>query len=119
MLKSVPELVANAKASVATLSAADAAKRITNENDTLLLDVRETEEHKAGSIEGAVNIPRGILEIKISGLAAQPDNPIIIHCAAGGRAVLAAKSLGEMGYNNVVAVTAGFEDLRRAIADLG
>ena len=118
MLKSVPELVAMAKASVDTLSAADAAKRIANENDILLLDVRETEEYKSGSIEGALNIPRGILEIKISGLATQAAHPIIIHCAAGGRAVLAAKALGEMGYKNVIAVTAGFEELRTAVADL-
>ena len=118
MLISVPELVAKAKASVDTLSAIDAAKRIVNEKETLLLDVREPEGHKAGSIEGAVNIPRGTLEMKISSVASQADHPIIIHCAAGGRAVLAAKALSEMGYKNIVAVTAGFEELRTAVADL-
>jgi rhodanese-related sulfurtransferase len=31
----------------------------------------------------------------------QPDTPIVLHCAAGGRAAMAGKLLLEMGYSKV------------------
>jgi rhodanese-related sulfurtransferase len=38
---------------------------------------------------------------------------ILTHCAAGGRASLAAARLHEMGYSNVHAVTAKFADIKK------
>jgi len=39
---------------------------------------------------------------------------ILIHCGGGGRASLAALTLQEMGYTNVHAITAKFEDIKNA-----
>ncbi len=116
MLLSVMDLVAKAKPHVKTATASEAAAMIAEDDNLLLIDVREAAEHNEGSIKEAVNIPRGILEMNIGVKTKDPERPIMVHCAVGGRAVLAAKSLSEMGYKDVTAVTAKFEDLAAAVS---
>ena len=93
---SVSELISRAKAAVRCISAEEAAQLIQTKSEVLLLDVREPKEHAEGSIPGSVNIPRGLLEMKIEGVCSGPDQPILVHCAGGGRAALAAQSLQDM-----------------------
>ena len=74
----------------------------------LILDVREADELKSdGRIEGALNVPRGLLEVKADpqspaphpDLVAQRDaGTVHVLCASGGRAALAAVTLTRMGY---------------------
>jgi len=78
--------------------------------------VREPSEHIDKSIPGAINIPRGLLEFKVTAHTTDANHPIMIHCAAGGRAVLAAKSLVDMGFTNVGAITAGCDAIADAIS---
>jgi hypothetical protein len=52
----------------------------------VLLDVRETEEVRTGSIEGAVTIPRGFLEFRAAEHLPQTDTDIVVYCASGARA---------------------------------
>ena len=111
----VSELISRAKAAVRCISAEEAAQRIRTESGALILDVREPEEHAQGSIPGSVNIPRGLLEIKIEGVCSGPDQPILVHCAGGGRAALAAQSLQDMGYTAVSSIDAQFSDLQAAV----
>ena len=77
----------------------------------LILDVREPEEHATGCLPGAVNIPRGVLEFKISNHASfqdQQDAKIIVYCQTGGRSALATEALLKLGYKNAVSITGGF-----------
>ena len=46
------------------------------------------------------------------GLCPEPDTLILTHCAGGGRASLVAARLQEMGYTNVYAITAKYEDIK-------
>ena len=109
MLKTLPELIAQAKANINTVTAEQALKSY-NEN-TLLIDVREPAEHQQKSIVDAINIPRGILEMQM--LKNSPDElkEVYLFCAVGGRAVLAAEQLSRLGYQNVFAITCSFEKL--------
>lgn len=116
MLLSVDHLVARAKESVKTFSADEAVRFMKEQGNVLFIDVREPSEHIEKSIPGVVNIPRGLLEFKVTAHAADADQPIMIHCAAGGRAVLAAKTLIDMGFTNVGAITAGCDDIIDAIS---
>ncbi len=116
MLLTIQDLVAKARPSVRTITAVEAARFLAANNRVLLIDVRETEEHEAGAIEGAINIPRGILEMNIMVKTEDPDRPIFVHCAIGGRAILAAKSLQDMGYADVSAITAKYDELALVIA---
>ncbi len=82
----------------------------------VLLDIRDSAELAAsGKAAGSLHIPRGSLEFKAD--PASPtyesalsfDRPIVLHCAAGGRAALAGKLLQDMGYTQVFNL-GGFKD---------
>ncbi len=80
-----------------------------NPQGALLLDVREADEFDAGHVPGAVNIPRGWLELRIWRLLGYPgkvdmDRKIYVQCASSNRAILAAKQLKDVGFTNVTAV---------------
>jgi len=92
------------------------AKQLLDECQTgIVIDVREPSEAEQACISGSINIPRGLLEMKIQSHCPEPSQLILIHCAAGGRASLAAARLHEMGYNNVYAVTAKFSDIKDSL----
>lgn len=108
-MKSAHDLVSEAKARIheTGLDAADEAIRAAD----VLLDVREADEFHAGHIPGAVNIPRGLLEFKLSASPelASRDLKIVLYCKTSGRAALAACTLHEMGYLNVQSISGGFD----------
>jgi len=111
--KTAAKLVAEAKASVPTCTCEEAAKRLAADPSLVLIDLREPAEHAQGQIERAAAVPRGVLEFQIEKLAPDRAQPVLLHCASGGRAALAVKSLAELGYSNVTAVVGAFEELAR------
>lgn len=112
MILTVPELVAKAKANIKCVSAADTVKQLTDES--VVIDVREPSEHAQKSIERAINIPRGVLEMQIAKTCNSENTAIYIHCASGGRACLAAEQLQRMGYSNVTAITCPADEVCNA-----
>ncbi|MCY1410485.1 Sulfurtransferase [compost metagenome] len=108
-MKSAHDLVAEAKARIheIDLDATDAAIR----DADVLLDVREADEFHAGHIPGAVNIPRGLLEFKLSNTPelTSRDLNIVLYCKTSGRAALAACALHDMGYLQVQSIAGGFD----------
>jgi molybdopterin/thiamine biosynthesis adenylyltransferase/rhodanese-related sulfurtransferase len=79
-----------------------------------LIDVREPDEHAQGMIPGTLHIPRGFLELRIERNVPDRETPVVIYCASGTRSVLAARSLGELGYTNVSSLAGGFTGWKRA-----
>jgi Rhodanese-like domain len=63
MATSLMEMLHEARKNVRELAVQEAAKNLAG-RDVLLVDVREASEFDRGHIPGAVNIPRGVLEIK-------------------------------------------------------
>jgi len=76
----------------------------------LVLDVREPAEFEAGHIPGAINVPRGLLEWNADKLGVQDDAEVVVQCAAGGRSLLAARVLQEMGFTHVSSMKGGFTE---------
>jgi molybdopterin/thiamine biosynthesis adenylyltransferase/rhodanese-related sulfurtransferase len=72
-----------------------------------LIDVREADEYEAGRITGAKFIPRGFLESRIEAAVGR-DEKVVLYCAGGNRSALAAKSLQELGYTNVLSMGGGY-----------
>ena len=81
-----------------------------------IIDVREESEvYSQGIIKHAIHIPRGLIEFKLS--PDSPDNPvkidkdtnILVYCAGGFRSALAAKTLSDMGFQNVFNI-GGFQE---------
>lgn len=108
-MKSAHDLVTEAKARIHEIDL-DSAEASIREAD-VLLDVREADEFHAGHIPGAVNIPRGLLEFKLSNtpeLSAR-NLKIVLYCKTSGRAALAACALHDMGYLHVESIEGGFD----------
>ena len=114
-IKSSQTLVSEALSKVKTITA-DEALKLSNENKCTLIDIREKGElDKTGRIENSNHIPRGMLEFWLD-----PEGPyfksgkldmtkeMILFCAGGLRSALAAKSLKEMGFENVSHIDGGF-----------
>ena len=119
------QIVNDAEAATPALSPEDGAK-LANKPDVLLVDVREQGElDKSGTVQGSVHVPRSHLEFK-----ADPASPmhergldagkcLVLFCASGKRAALAAKTLKDMGYSCVKHVTGGgFDALKKAGAPI-
>ena len=75
---------------------------------TVVLDVREPDEYEQGAIPGSIHIARGNLESNIEGRVPGHDTSLVVFCAGGARSAFAAKTLGELGYTDVVSVQGGF-----------
>jgi sulfur-carrier protein adenylyltransferase/sulfurtransferase len=73
-----------------------------------LVDVREKDEVRAGYIPGAVHVPRGFLEMQAEQKLPSKSAEIIVYCAGGTRSAFAAKTLSELGYENVTSANPGF-----------
>jgi len=112
MLKPMPELIMEVSKNVRRLDSANAYKEA-RQNNGVLIDVREPQEAMNDGVPQSVNIPRGIVEMKVPELVPDADAPIYIHCAAGGRACLAAEQLQRIGYKKVTAITCVPETIRR------
>ncbi|MGH9294300.1 MAG: molybdopterin-synthase adenylyltransferase MoeB [Acidimicrobiales bacterium] len=72
------------------------------------LDVREADEYAQGAIPGALHVPRGYVELQIEGRLPDKSRPVVVYCAGGTRSALAAKAMGELGYEDVVSMAGGF-----------
>ena len=114
-IKSANDLVNEALLEIRTISA-DEALALFNEDKCNIIDIREKGElDKTGRVENSNHIPRGMLEFWLD-----PDGPyfksgkldmskeMVLFCAGGLRSALAAKSLKEMGFENVSHIDGGF-----------
>jgi molybdopterin/thiamine biosynthesis adenylyltransferase/rhodanese-related sulfurtransferase len=99
------ELLSEAKSAITEVDTAAAETRL---GDATFLDVREPDEYTQGTIPGAVHIPRGQLETNVEGRIPDHDAPLVVYCAGGTRSAFAARTLGELGYRNVVSMAGGF-----------
>jgi rhodanese-related sulfurtransferase len=109
-MKTAHDLVAAAKADISEIPVSEAEAAIASAD--LLIDVREADEYHTGHIPGAINIPRGLLEFKLSNDPSMEDRGlnIVIYCKTSGRAALSAKAMKEMGYLHVQSITGGIDN---------
>ncbi len=101
------DLLAETKAQIREVDTAGA-EELRARPDVVLLDVREPDEHEQGTIPGSVYIPRGHLESQIENRLPDHDTALVVYCAGGTRSAFAAKTLGELGYTDVVSMAGGF-----------
>lgn len=104
-LKTLKELVAEAKANVGHISPDE----LTEAGDSvILIDVRDEQDYDEEHLPNAVSLPRGYLELDIDEVAPDEDSHIVTYCGGGTRATLSAQTLKNMGYANVSVLTGGF-----------
>jgi molybdopterin/thiamine biosynthesis adenylyltransferase/rhodanese-related sulfurtransferase len=89
------------------------ARELVEEGEAAVVDVRERDEWEEGHLPRAVLIPRGNLESRIEGAVPDKSHPVLLYCASGNRSAFAAKTLEELGYENVLSLAGGFTDWKR------
>jgi rhodanese-related sulfurtransferase len=110
MLKTLPELIAEIRHSIKTISAKDAYEFAQKEK-CVFIDVREPQEVDKSPVKHSINMPRGILEMNIGNANVDENSQIFLHCASGGRASLSAEQLTRLGYKNVWAIVCPHNDV--------
>jgi len=108
------ELLAQIKADVDEVDVPRLADRLSGETKPALVDVRERDEWDEGHIPGAVHVPRGNLESRIEQAVPDRTTPVVLYCASGNRSAFAARTLRELGYEDVASLAGGFTEWKRS-----
>jgi rhodanese-related sulfurtransferase len=83
------------------------AVKIMNNDDTIIVDVREDKEIKAGIIQGAQHITLGQLNDRIGYLGTNKEVPVLVYCRTGTRSSSACNTIVKAGFENVSNLTGG------------
>ncbi len=121
----VSELVERANAQVDVLQPGEALERQAG-GKAILVDIRDIRElERGGRVKDAVHAPRGMLEFWFDpsskyyrDVFGDGDKTYVLFCAAGWRSALAAKTLDDMGFENIAHVDGGFAALKEAGASI-
>ncbi|MDB5914632.1 MAG: Rhodanese-like protein, partial [Ramlibacter sp.] len=68
----------------------------------VLLDGRTPQEHRKMTIPGAIPLPNGELALRWPSVVADPDVPVVVHCAGRTRSIVGAQTLRDLGLPNPV-----------------
>lgn len=86
-----------------------------------VLDVREPAEYISGTLDGAFNVPRGVLEAasdhqypgKNQNMQDR-DKKWLLLCATSGRSAMAASVMQQMGFTNIKNINGGMAAWKQA-----
>ena len=114
-MKTFVELLEVANSEIKQISCTELKQELGDEN-LVVVDVRSKEIIQSdGSIEGSINIPRGMLEFHADQREENPfrrseldpNKKIVLYCGAGGQSALSSKSLQDMGFTKIYNLTGG------------
>lgn len=123
MTRTVGQMVAEATAAVSAVKAQDVQRRMQEDPNTLVIDVRDSAQALVASIPGTINIGYGDLLFAADNEVPEEwrdprlqdrSRPIITHCVLGPLGAIAAKSLQDMGFTNVSYMEGGIEAWKSA-----
>ena len=120
-ITSSTELVNKALKEIKTITIDEAYSRMI-EGKSNIIDIRDIRElQNEGKVEGAVHIPRGMLEFWLDPESAyfkegklDLNKEMVLFCAGGLRSALAAKTLKDMGFEKVSHIDGGFGALKNS-----
>lgn len=75
----------------------------------VLIDVRESDEHRLGLPKDALAVPRSELELNTTRHIASLDTRVLLICGSGRRSQLAAETLLQSGYQQLFNVVGGYQ----------
>lgn len=85
------------------------------DEESILIDVRSTQEHLAGTILHAINIP--VDELRSNLNLIPKDKTIYVFCEVGQRGYLAQRILNQNGNNNVLNLSGGYSTWKNCNAE--
>lgn len=91
------------------ISCADLHARNAADDDFLLLDCRETDEHELVHIDGATLIPMSELMQRVRELEPHRERDIVVYCHHGMRSQQVAMWLRQQGYDRAQSLSGGID----------
>ena len=83
------------------------AVKLMNNDDTIIVDVREDKEIKGGIIKNAQHITLGQLSDRMGHLGTNKQVPILVYCKSGNRSTSACNTIVKAGFENVSSLAGG------------
>ncbi len=108
------KLVEQAKRAIKECTIAEVKNKLDRQGLFHLIDVREDHEFAKDHITQARHLGRGILERDIETEIPDTQAEMILYCGGGYLSALAAESLRQMGYTNVLSMDGGIRAWREA-----
>ncbi len=105
------DLVREAREQIIEVDVA-AARALLDDSRTVIIDVREPDEYASGHLPRAINVPRGVLEFRLSTIPelGNPAANLLLYCRTGGRSALAAQCLGRLGFTGTMSLAGGYDN---------
>ena len=85
----------------------NAIRLINNNDDALVIDIRESGDFGKGHIKGATNLPLSSIKDKLDGLAQNKDSVVLAYCNSGATSNKACRLLTQAGFTNVHNIAGG------------
>lgn len=111
-------IVNEAKVRVKEETTSEANERLEKNKGSRLVDVREDDEWRAGHVNGAVHLGKGVIERDVERIFPDKDIELHLYCGGGFRSAMAADNLQKMGYKNVYSIDGGFKAFKAEGADI-
>lgn len=83
-----------------------------NNEDAVVIDVRDSKEFEAGHIVDAINIPHTALESRMNEIDKYKDKPLVLTCKMGQHSGAAGTVLRKAGFEHVARLTGGVLEWR-------
>ena len=78
------------------------AKEMMDNQEVIILDVREQDEYDGGHIPSAMLLPVGMInEETAAGVIPGKDATVLVYCRSGNRSKTASSALADLGYTNI------------------
>jgi rhodanese-related sulfurtransferase len=117
MTETLSSLIQAAKSGATEVPPSEASEALGKGEIQLVVDVREPHEFQEGHLPDAINIPRGVLELRAdpsspvtdATLTSQQSGRVVVYCTKGpgARSLFAAQTLASMGYEGVEVLGGG------------
>ncbi len=109
------DMVGNCLAEIREIMPWNLVERMQENPGLLILDVREPAEYHSMHIAGSILVPRGVLESAcewgyedtVPELVGAREREVVVVCRSGRRSVLAAYTMQQLGYTDVVSLRSG------------
>ena len=90
------------------------AVRLLNNDDTVIVDVREDKELSSGKIKGAKHIPISNFATRVNELKKYKQNNILVYCGSGNRSLHACNILAKEGFEKISNLAGGLMSWKSA-----
>jgi rhodanese-related sulfurtransferase len=88
--------------------------KMRTQKDTVVLDVRTSQEYKQGHVPGSINVDISDPQFRKKVEELDKSKSYLVHCARGVRSARATKIMAPMGFTNLFDYHGGFDEWKKS-----